>query len=396
VAPTTRLCALVAALCLCVVPVYGQDPAPSTPTSIRHVALDTFVFVTFDDGRVVGWGREEYPLAAREPSAGGYVLKPMPIVLPAKVRQMATSARAAYALLEEGTVLAWGNNEAGLLGSGMKTVSGARRRNSATPLPVSGLKDIVDVAAGTKAAFAVRADGRVFAWGAVKMGTSTTWEVPQPAQVSGLENIVRVAAGGKHYLALDRNGRVWSWGESNQWGELGRDPGTDPWVPGVVEGLDGVVSIAAGGEGINASGAVRIDGSVWVWGGNQSGMMGNGTNPVLGEPGSVNPKPMPVKGVAGAKTIVMAMGHVAVLLRDGTLRLWGHDGYGQIGVGSSGGYQELPKKPALNDVVAVSLGRNRSAALRKDGSLWIWGASTYEGRGLFGTNQSKPVEVKLR
>ncbi len=374
----------------------AQETSPAVPSAIRHVALDTFVFVTFDDGSVVGWGREEYPLAAREPSAEGYVLKPMPIALSGKVRQIATSSRAAYALLEDGNVLAWGNNEAGLLGSGLKAVSGTRIRNSAMPLPVSGLKDIVQVVAGTKAAFALRADGRVLAWGAVKVGSSTTWEVPRPTLVPGLENIVQVAAGGKHYLALDRDGRVWSWGESNQWGELGRDSGTDPWAPGIVDGLVGVVSIAAGGEGINASGAVREDGSVWVWGGNQSGMMGNGANPVLGEPGSVNPKPMAVKAVAGAKTIAMAMGHVAVLLRDGTLRLWGHDGYGQIGVGTAGGYQGLPRKPALSDVVAVSLGRNRSAALRKDGTLWIWGAATYEGRGPFGTNQSRPVEVKLR
>jgi hypothetical protein len=68
-------------LCLCAEPAHGQD-APAAPRwAIRHVAPDTFVFVTFDDGSVTGCGREEYPLAAREPSAGGYVLTPMPIVL---------------------------------------------------------------------------------------------------------------------------------------------------------------------------------------------------------------------------------------------------------------------------------------------------------------------------
>ena len=96
------------------------------------------------------------------------------------------------------------------------------------------------MAAGTKAAFAVRADGRLFTWGAVKVGTATSYEVARPVEVRGLENIVQVAAGGKHYLALDRTGRVWSWGESNQWGELGRDPDADHWVPGVVDGLDDV------------------------------------------------------------------------------------------------------------------------------------------------------------
>jgi alpha-tubulin suppressor-like RCC1 family protein len=93
--------------------------------------------------------------------------------------------------------------------------------------------------------------------------------------------------------------------------------------------------------------------------------------------------------------VSLGAGHVAALLTDGTLLLWGHDGFGQIGVGTSGAYHERPTKvTALTKVAAVYLGGAHSLAVGADGALWIWGFG-YAGQGLLGRNLNVPTRLDL-
>jgi alpha-tubulin suppressor-like RCC1 family protein len=100
---------------------------------------------------------------------------------------------------------------------------------------------------------------------------------------------------------------------------------------------------------------VRDDGTVWLWGSNTSAQMGNGQGPMSpDDPGGRNLLPLQLAGVTSAKDLSLGGGHAAALLADGTLRMWGHDGFGQIGVGTSGFYVEKPKKViGLSGVTAV-------------------------------------------
>jgi len=134
-----------------------------------------------------------------------------------------------------------------------------------------------------------------------------------------------------------------SWGANND-GELGIGTRFTGWTPAEVTGLDHVVAIDAGSAAAHGvSGAIRDEGTVWLWGSNVSAMFGNGEGPLSADdPGARYLLAVPVKGIAGAKSLSLGEGHVAVLLDDGTLRMWGHDGWGQIGVGTSGFYQEKP------------------------------------------------------
>lgn len=158
-----------------------------------------------------------------------------------------------------------------------------------------------------------------------------------------------------------------------------------------------VVAIDAGsGAAHGVSGAIRDDGTLWLWGSNASAMFGNGAGPLSpDDPGGRNLLPAPVKGIAGAKSLSIGEGHVAVLLGDGTLRMWGHDGWGQIGVGTSGFYHEKPMKvTTLANVTAVYLGGAHSFAVRADGTFWIWGFG-YQGRGLLGKDLHVPTRLDL-
>jgi alpha-tubulin suppressor-like RCC1 family protein len=194
-----------------------------------------------------------------------------------------------------------------------------------------------------------------------------------------------------------------AWG-LNRSGELGIGTRDAVWTPTEVVGIDKVISIAAGtgGGGAGSSGAVREDGTVWMWGTGTAAMIGNG-NDMLSpdEPGGRILVPTMVKGVTGATSIHIGAGHVGVLLKDGSLQLWGFDGYGQVGVGtrsaSGGSHQTRPVKiTGIANVATLYLGGWHSLAVGRDGSLWIWGSQfSSSGQGLLSRNLRVPTRLSL-
>ena len=278
---------------------------------------------------------------------------------------------------------------------------------SVTPVRVTGLSRIVQIAAGPKHAVALDRDGTVWAWGRRDNGEigdgepkgSRVLRAIGPIRVPGLEGITQIAADSSHNLALRSDGHVMAWGSNNH-GELGLGTRATGWRPAEVPGLDRVVAIAAGigsVAGGGTSGAVRDDGTVWMWGSNASAMMGNGLGPLSpDDEGGRVLAPVPVKGIKGARHLSIGAGHVAALLADGTLRMWGHGGFGQTGVGTSAEYQRTPVIVKLANVAAVYLGGFQSMAVRTDGTLWIWGHnSNSSGPGLLGKNLKVPTRLDL-
>ena len=387
----------------------AAQPAPNFALP-RHVASGNFTLVVRADGSVVGWGRDAAGQSARPASPRGNIGAPILIDLPGKVLQVAMGELASYALLEDGTVVAWGPNAEGQLGNGPLGANGELGRYpkpSVTPVRVTGLNDVIQIAAGARHAVALRQDGTVWAWGSRDDGAigdgppKTLRPVPAigPTQVSGLQGITQIAAARMHNLALKADGKVMAWGLNHD-GQLGTGTRANAWTPVEVSGLDRVVAIAAGvasAAGNGFSGAVRDDGSVWLWGSGTSGVMGNGTqNPAPDDPGGRNLVPLQVKGLSNVKSLSLGFGHAAALLRDGTLRMWGFDGYGQIGVGTAGSYYLTPVPvKGITNVASVYLGSMRSFAVRADGSLWLWGFGSSGGQGMLGKNLHVPTLLQL-
>jgi alpha-tubulin suppressor-like RCC1 family protein len=121
----------------------------------------------------------------------------------------------------------------------------------------------------------LKSDGTVWAWGSNsdgQLGNGTTTDSSIPVQVSGLSDVIAVAAGSAHTIALKGSGTVWAWG-SNSNGQLGNGTTTDSSTPVQVNGLSGMIAVAAGSaHTISAKG----DGAVWAWGSNSNGQLGNG------------------------------------------------------------------------------------------------------------------------
>ena len=168
-----------------------------------------------------------------------------------------------------------------------------------------------------------------------------------------------------------------------------------------MSGLDRVVAIATGmgsAGGNSFSGAVRDDGTVWLWGTATSGVMGDGNEPAAPDlPGGRILLPRQLKSLTNVKALSLGYGHAAALLRDGALWMRGFTGYGQIGVPSrDSSYHPKPVKvTGISNVAATYVGSMRSFAVRTDGSLWIWGFASIGGQGILGKNLRVPTLLEL-
>ncbi|MCX6381660.1 MAG: Ig-like domain repeat protein [Armatimonadetes bacterium] len=159
------------------------------------------------------------------------------------VTQVAASGEYNLALKSDGTVRAWGNNGAGQLGDGTNT----QRR---APVQVSGLTGVTQIAGGGNHSLALKSDGAVWAWGNNlygQLGDGTSNNVSNtPLQVSGLTGITQVAGGYFHSLAVKSDGAVWAWGRNDDHGQLGDGTNTNRTTPVQVSGLTGATQVAAG------------------------------------------------------------------------------------------------------------------------------------------------------
>jgi alpha-tubulin suppressor-like RCC1 family protein len=379
--------------------------APPSIDIIRHVAVGLGTLLVRADGSVLTWGN----------SPGGLIPAPRVVDLPGKVLRVAVGGAAnggftAYALLEDGTVVSWGGNDEGQLGNGVVGANvplGTYPKASATPVKVTGLSNIVDIGAGTKHAVALRQDGTVWAWGrrddgtlgdgdTLPAGSLRVLSAMAPVRVPGVEGITKIAVSANHTLALTRDGHVMAWG-TNRSGELGVGTRVIGWTAVRVSGLDDVVEIAAGTAGSHGvSGAVRRDGTVWMWGSGASAGMAVGQSALSpDDAGGRNLLPLQVKGIVDARGLAIGGGNVAALLADGSLRMWGHNGYGEMGAPTPGSYATRPVKTAIANVAAVYLGPMSSSAVLKDGTFWIWGFGRSSAEGILAKHLKVPTRLDL-
>ena len=288
-------------------------------------------------GKVVAYGDDSNGQAGYDANLVGHVPQNGFVVpgLP-DVVQVAAGELHSLALDVDGTVWGWGANDLGQLG-----VAGPA--DHPTPVRVPGLTNVASIAAGSKFSLAVRRDGTVWTWGDNSLGQlgRPSGASVAPSQVAGLAEITSVAGGSNFSMALDRDGRVWTFGGDGV-GQLGRTSLFAVPTPTVVDGVDHVVRIAAGAlHGV----AVKTDGTVWTWGLNDRGQLGRSTATTSAATPAIVPGITNAEDAAASGTL--AGKHTLVLLGDGTLRTFGDDTYGQLGVLAAGG--SIPQTPMFVD-----------------------------------------------
>jgi alpha-tubulin suppressor-like RCC1 family protein len=308
---------------------------------------------------------------------------PVPVSELAGVTAISAGGYHSLALLADGTVRAWGNDEYGQLGDGATSSSGV-------PVTVSGLSGVTAIAAGGHHSLALLSNGTVMAWGddeQGQLGIGSTKESPVPVAVKGLTGVRAIAAGAEHSLALLGNGTVMAWGE-NESGQLGDGKTIASTVPVAVKGLTGVTAIAAGSE---HSLALLAGGTVMAWGDDSFDQLANG------EVEEASDVPVPVLGLSGVVSIAAGANHNLARLTSGTVEAWGANARGQLGDGTTAIRDQTPTVvTGLTGVTAVAAGGARSMALLGDGTVRTWGdgASGALGDGASGGLSTIPVAVK--
>ena len=284
----------------------------------------------------------------------------------------------------DGNLWAWGDNSRGQLGNGT-----TQNRRIAEPIKI--MEEVVLVTAGNLTSFALQADGSLWGWGNAhsgQLGVEISAELNerhriQSTPVKIMEDVSSVATGVFHSMAIRTDGSLWSWG-GNFAGVIGNGKETtfidfeikednDATIP--IKIMENIVYIAAGWQ---TSFAIDSYGVLWGWGSNSFGQLGDGTT---------KNRLAPVKIMDDVISVSAGFAHTLALKSDGSLWAWGENRFGEIGDGT----EKIRLKPVkiMYNVVVIETGLSagptdydfdgtstsagRSFAIRTNGSLWGWG-----------------------
>ncbi len=339
------------------------DTVSSTPVTSDSLSVsNTALIAVGPDGTVTGaGGNASGELGDGSTTARANPVRADPIANAVQVAQSATGAFSGCAF----TVFLTGSGQVWATGAGVST-----------PYKVSGLPtNIISVVAGGCHALALDAEGGLWGWGANnvgQVGNGTTAAVPAPVKV--LDNVSTMAAGYVHSMAVTTDGKTWAWG-SNNTGQLGLGTTTNRSTPGEVTALkDAGIRQLSGG--FASSYAVGRDGTVWSWGYNAYGELADGTTTQRTTPVKVTTLG-PGTTAGPVRQVVGSAYGAASLMADGTVRVWGLNNTGQSGGGSSAGAMPAPTTvPDLTGQVAIAGGWATYATADQGGRIRVWGATS--------------------
>ncbi len=283
------------------------------------------------------------------------------------------------AIMEDRSLWMWGG---GMWGMDMLKA----QQGSETPIKV--MDDMASVCANvvtgihgdvpTAMTAAIGLDGSLWTWGDGVLGDGLySWDRGDSGPVKVMEDVASVSMGEYTIAAVKTDGSLWMWGEDYNSGETGWEVQVSP-----VKVMDDVAAVSICARTVAV---IKTDGSLWMWGDNRDGRLGNGSDLFSGQA---------IKVMEDVAAVSVSETHTGAVKTDGTLWMWGSNEYGQLGNGSQGNelyfgyasdysgsemtyqveypYQTVPVQ-VLDQVTAVSTGKYNTAAIREDGSLWVWG-----------------------
>lgn len=318
------------------------------------------------------------------------------------VLRVAVGVDHACAILDDSTVRCWGSNVAGALGIGDTENRGDNAEEMGTALPptsLGGSGKAVELAAGARHTCAVLSGGRVKCWGDNSYGQlgigSTDARGDQPGEMGDTLPAVnlgpgrtakQLSLGVSHSCAVLDTEVVKCWG-NNDHGQLGRGDldarGDDEMDMTMLTPIDlgSGVLVRVVAAGWNHTCALLSDGTIKCWGANDVGQLGLGDTLARGdEAGEMGAALPPVNLGRNATAITAGHNHTCALLDDNTVKCWGGNGLGQLGLGDTQHRGDAPNELGArvdfgegHGVQRLSAGRAHTCALLDVGSLRCWG-----------------------
>lgn len=300
-------------------------------------------------------------------------------------KQINGSSEHKAAIKTDGTLWIWGSNSEGQLGDNTITT------RSSPVQTISAGTNWKQVSVGRYHTAAIKTDGSLWLWGnnfRGQLGDNTTTRKSSPVlTVSGGFNWKQVNANGEdNTCAIKTDGTLWTWGR-NDYGELGTNDRTARSSP--VQTVAGGTNWKQVAQGTGHTVAIKTDGTLWTWGRNNYGQLGDNTR---------TNRSSPVQTISGGtdwKQVACGRLHTAAIKTDGTLWLWGVNFQGHLGDNTT-----TDKSSPVQTVSGgtnwkqVSSGYDHTAAIKSDGTLWLWGRNN---GGELGDNtvvdKSSPVQT---
>lgn len=269
-----------------------------------------------------------------------------------------------------GGLYAWGNNGNGQLGD--NTVVS---KSSPVQTIASGVnwKQVSTSQRNQSVCLGLKTDGTLWAWGdngVGGLGDGTTTSKSSPVQtISGGSNWKQVTAGDRTSAGIKTDGTLWMWG-FNYKGSAGTNNSGTFNITSPVQTIAGGTNWKQVAGGYNISAAIKTDGTLWMWGANEVGQLGDNT--------TVN-KSSPVQTISGGtnwKQVTAGRINTGAIKTDGTLWTWGgFSGFSQLGY-TSAVNRSSPTQVAGTTWKQVSFGVDAAAAIKTDGTLWTWGRNS--------------------
>ena len=284
----------------------------------------------------------------------------------------------------QGNLLNWGDN----LSFGQLGTHDTIKRSSPVQTCAGG-NNWNDCAAGSAFNSGVKTDGTLWSWGRNtngQLGDNTVTNKSSPVQtVTSATNWQIVACGYAHIGAIKTDSSLWLWGR-NSYGQLGNNTTTHRSSP--VQTVSAGTSWTRISCGFDHSAGIKNDGTLWLWGGNAYGQIGDNTT---------TQRNSPIQTVSGGTTwkqVSCGYKMTACTKSDGTLWLWGKNSYGNIGDNTITN-RSSPVQTVTGGTTwrQVSCGY-ATGAIKTDGSLWLWGKGAAGAIGNNSqSNRSSPVQT---
>ena len=315
----------------------GTGVNSPTPVSVSGISTATMVAAGYyhacallADGTVQCWGLNSNGQLGEGDDSPSVANAPVSVLGISNATMVAAGMSHTCVLLADGTVKCWGDNSFGQLGDGTND-------SSFTPVSVSGISNATMVAAGMSHTCALLADGTVQCWGYNgngQLGYGGGGDSNVPVTVTGISTATSISAGSgcaNNTCAVLADGTVQCWGD-NSFGKLGNGGGGNSNIPVTATGISTATAVSIGE--IHAC-ALLADQTMMCWGENGEGEFGNNTTSDSNVPVAA------ATGISTAINISVGYGQTCAVVADGTLYCWGYNDSGKVGDGS-GSDQLLP------------------------------------------------------
>lgn len=288
----------------------------------------------------------------------------------------------------DGSLWTWGANYNGQLGNGTNGFGNAF--NVTIPTQIEPESNWQNISAGDSHSLAIKSDGSLWTWGDngwgnLGLGTNSVQVINVPTQIGSSLDWQIISAGTYYSLAIKNDGSLWGWGRNTD-GQLGNGIFNQNAPEPIQIGTDNNWQNVIAGEGLSL--ATKSDGTLWAWGRNANGSLGNGT--------TVDSNiPIQIGSNNDWGSIASGIGYCLAIKNDGTLWAWGSNVIGQFGNGSNVGSLVPIQIGSDTDWQSVDSGDFTNMAVKSNGTLWGWGnnGSGEVGNGQSGNTITIPTQI---